>query len=513
MHKVVRTVGFAASRISVAAAVVVMVIVLVGAVILYTRYHERRLNEGAVDAPAAPSVAWGEEAPPRTGRFEASLSFTDLAVSHELVQDIVWDDGWFFQDSETYDPELARACSVIAALAYSESGYYQQGSSQPAYMEQALAELGFTDVSTDSYRYRSEVVDEALSLVTDESDGAAYAVATKRIEPDSGSAQVGAAAAAGSDGAGAESASGDSSASLSGAASSSEAAADGSAAESRAKTLVLVSIRGSYGSEWLSNLAVLGEDGSRSAADSAASGASPSSVDTAPSDDGHPGYTEAAREVREAVDARIRSAHAAGYEVEVLLVGHSRGGAIANLVAASALDDLAAVRDGSAPQSLPSLRAGDRVRAYTFASPGTTTASDAGDARYGSIFNIVNPADIMVSLPPSSWGYERYGRDMELPSVHDVDFGARFDAMGVAFESMMGIPCIYNPDNELSIDAALGDLSGQVGSAEELKTPAGVIALLSACMARIDPVAVLQGHYPSVYIAWMTSLEADTAWA
>lgn len=129
MHKVFRTVGFAASRISVAAAVVVMVIVLVGAVILYTRYHERRLNEGAVDAPAVPSVAWGEEAPPRTGRFEASLSFTDLAVSHELVQDIVWDDGWFFQDSDTYDPELARACSVIAALAYSESGYYQQGSS------------------------------------------------------------------------------------------------------------------------------------------------------------------------------------------------------------------------------------------------------------------------------------------------------------------------------------------------------------------------------------------------
>lgn len=513
MHKVVRTVGLAASRISVAAAVVVMVIVLVGAVILYTRYHERRLNEGAVDAPAAPSVAWGEEAPPRTGRFEASLSFTDLAVSHELVQDIVWDDGWFFQDSDTYDPELARACSVIAALAYSESGYYQQGSSQPAYMEQALAELGFTDVSTDSYRYRSEVVDEALSLVTDESDGAAYAVATKRIEPDSGSVQVGAAAAAGSGAAGAESASGDSPASLSGVAASSEAAADGSAAETRAKTLVLVSIRGSYGSEWLSNLAVLGEDGSRGAADSAASGASSSSVDTAPSDDGHPGYTEAAREVREAVDARIRSAHAAGDDVEVLLVGHSRGGAIANLVAASALDDLAAVQDGSAPQSLPSLRAGDRVRAYTFASPGTTTASDAGDARYGGIFNIVNPADIMVSLPPSSWGYERYGRDMELPSVHDADFGARFDAMDAAFESMMGIPCIYNPDNELSIDAALGELSGQVGSAEELKTPAGVIALLSACMARIDPVAVLQGHYPSVYIAWMISLETETAWA
>lgn len=512
MHKVVRTVGFAASRISVAAAVVVMVIVLVGAVILYTRYHERRLNEGAVDAPAAPSVAWGEEAPPRTGRFEASLSFTDLAVSHELVQDIVWDDGWFFQDSETYDPELARACSVIAALAYSESGYYQQGSSQPAYMEQALAELGFTDVSTDSYRYRSEVVDEALSLVTDESDGAAYAVATKRIEPDSGSAQVGAAAAAGSDCVGAESASADS-ASLSGAAASSEVAAEGSAGETRAKTLVLVSIRGSYGSEWLSNLAVLGEDGSRGTADSTASGdASSSSVDTAPSDDGHPGYTEAAREVREAVDARIRSAHAAGDDVVVLLVGHSRGGAIANLVAASALDDLAAVQDGSAPQSLPSLRAGDCVRAYTFASPGTTTASDAGDARYGSIFNIVNPADIMVSLPPSSWGYTRYGRDMELPSVHDADFGARFDAMDAAFESMMGIPCIYNPDNELSIDAALGDLSGQVGSAEELKTPAGVIALLSACMARIDPVAVLQGHYPSVYIAWMTSLETETVW-
>ena len=374
-------------------------------------------------------------------------------------------------------------------------------------MEQALAELGFMDVSTDSYRYRSEVVDEALSLVTDESDGAAYAVATKRIEPDSGSAQVGAAAAAGSAGVGAESASADS-ASLSGAASSSEAAADGSVAEARAKTLVLVSIRGSYGSEWLSNLAVLGEDGSRSAAGSAASGASSSSVDTAPSDDGHPGYTEAAREVREAVDARIRSAHAAGDEVEVLLVGHSRGGAIANLVAASALDDLAAVQDGSAPQSLPSLRAGDRVRAYTFASPGTTTASDAGDARYGSIFNIVNPSDLVPQLPLPAWGYGRYGTTVELPGYASTRFASSLALMQQAYQANTGLLDSYSPDALERLDSFDAQAAQSLPTVESLLNPFGIFTAVRELL-EVDLGLAFTSHCPDTYIAWMQAGAAD----
>ena len=88
-----------------------------------------------------------------------------------------------------YNHELARASSVLAALAYSESGYYQSGSNQPAYMEEALAQLGFDEVCTDSYRFRSEVLDEVLNLVTDDADGVAYTIARKRLALSGGDGQ------------------------------------------------------------------------------------------------------------------------------------------------------------------------------------------------------------------------------------------------------------------------------------------------------------------------------------
>ena len=90
-----------------------------------------------------------------------------------------------------------------------------------------------------------------------------------------------------------------------------------------------------------------------------------------------------------------RMSRALGAEVSVLLVGHSRGGAIANLVAAE-LDDLGA-RAGDAAPFGP-------VYAYTFAAPATTLASDARSERYSNIFNIANPSDIMPYLPLSASG-------------------------------------------------------------------------------------------------------------
>lgn len=387
---------------------------------------------------------------------------------------MTWDDGWFSCDPFAYNHELAAASSVISALAYSESGYYQAGNTQPAYMENALSTLGFDKISTASYRYRSEIVDEVLNLFTDESDTVAYTIARKHL-------RVG--------------------------------------EDQTPRDLILVSVRGSYGSEWLSNLKLAPEDASagnsvQPFADALTSWVSfvgsltgqprvegldnSASVPQPDSADDHGGYFRASREICAELNRWIAASHDDGAEVAVLLTGHSRGGAIANLVA-SELDDAAADQSSETP----------RVYAYTFASPATTMSSAAHDARYGNIFNIVNPSDIMPYLPLRSWGYERYGVNLYLPSVDDERFAGAYDKMCRSYARIVGVESGYDPEDKRAIDRLVGDVSQRIASVQDLMTPAGMAAVVASCATHLDPVRILQGHYPSTYIAWMDVLDAD----
>ncbi|MBD5104146.1 MAG: lipase family protein [Ruminococcaceae bacterium] len=74
------------------------------------------------------------------------------------------------------------------------------------------------------------------------------------------------------------------------------------------------------------------------------------------------------------------------------ITGHSRGAGIANIVGAK-LDNKY------------------ETFVYTFASPLTTTVSDAEVYSHKSIFNIVNGDDIIPYLPLQQWGFKRYGED------------------------------------------------------------------------------------------------------
>ena len=435
---IARTACRCAVRVSAGAVIIVAVLAVACAMILLIRHYQQVRDEGAVTSPAAPAAAWGDDLQ-RTGRFTASISYTDLAApAAELVADLVWDDGWFSEDPTEYNGELARASMLLSALAYSESGYYQQGNEQPPYMEQALSRLGFEDVSTDSYRYRSEVIDEALSLVRQDTDAAAYTIAVKELPASGGGAP---------------------------------------------RTLVLLSVRGSYGSEWLSNLDVL------------------SAGDDADGDARHPGYVDATAEVCEELGRRIGSIHARGRAAELLLVGHSRGGAIANLVAAQAADALAGDAAGSALQ----LADGDGVRAYTFATPMTTRddGACARDARYASIFNVLNPADIMPYLPLASWGYGRYGTDIELPSAGDAGFDAAFDAMAASYERTMGAACPVSRDDEHTVRTVVDEVARRTATIGDVLTPAGAAGIIASLAANIDPLTILNPHYPSIYLAWL----------
>jgi len=80
-------------------------------------------------------------------------------------------------------------------------------------------------------------------------------------------------------------------------------------------------------------------------------------------------------------------------EKVIYIVGHSRGGAIANIL-------------GSMFEVMPDYTS----FTYTYASPNTTTASYA--QLYETIFNIINEDDLITYLPISgadSWGFNLYG--------------------------------------------------------------------------------------------------------
>ena len=428
-----------ARRIVAVALVLFSAAAMAGPLLLVVRHEQERRGLCAIEPPGSTTVAYADDVP-RRGRFQAEIEYTCFgARTRESSSLVLWDDGWFSADPYAYNHSLARAASVLSALAYSESAYYQGSSAGVPYMERAMRELGFDEVDTGSYRYRSEVVDEVLDVVTQDADGVAYTIARKRV-PAQGDAD---------------------------------------------RDLIAVSIRGSYGSEWLSNFNLTDAQAASTADELAAERAGD-----------HSGYRTAALEILSELDGWIAESESRGSEVSILLTGHSRGGAVAGLLAAM-LDDAAAEgRSSSDP----------RVYAYTFASPRTTASTRGNDRRYANIFNIVNPADIVTRVPLEDWGYIRYGVDVPLPGIGSERFDAYRGRMLDSYERITGSEDAYDADSALAIDAAVADMARDVPRPADLPTPRGVAAVAAACALRINPARILLGHYPSVYIAWMEAL-------
>ncbi|MDN0062764.1 lipase family protein [Collinsella ihumii] len=421
-------------RISAAVLIAAVGIGVALAVAVHNRQEQERLGLGAVEPPSAPVKLEGSTA--RTGAFTAHVEYTSMAATdgQQVATDIAWDDSWFFQDPTVYNHELATTCSVLSAIANSESGYYQAGSNAPAYMEDALAKLGFQDISTASYRYRSEIFDEIVDFLAGTDDVVAYSVATKPLKH----------------------------------------------ADGREKTLYLVSIRGSYGSEWLSDFNM----GDASDYDMEA-------ID-------HEGFMRAASEIVDDLAGRL-SEDGGSDEVALLFCGHSRGAATANL-AASYADDMTTGLRALAPL--------DSIYCYTFATPEVTEFGNVRDELYDNIFNIMNPSDLVPRLPLASWGYARYGRDLWLPGYGDEAFDAHYDEMRTAFEENVGAPCPYVPEDRERVDALVDELAAHIPTARDLASAGGLASLVHDVASDIDPMQVLYGHYPNVYIAWMQVIGA-----
>ena len=136
-------------------------------------------------------------------------------------------------------------------------------------------------------------------------------------------------------------------------------------------------------------------------------------------------------------------------EPTILITGHSRGAAVANVLGAYLTD-----RFGE-----------DRVRVYTFATPGTVRGEPKP---YRNIFNVINPADIITYLPFPQWGFGRYGIDVILPVGDDSlrpaaeeAFAARRDKTG-PFPAKEGSEAVAAVEQ---IVAAMTEVSPDIPSA------------------------------------------------
>ena len=104
----------------------------------------------------------------------------------------------------------------------------------------------------------------------------------------------------------------------------------------------------------------------------------------------HKGFDVTANRVYDKLTSYISQYVDANAQTSILVTGHSRGAAVANILGQMFTDNTSYKTYG-----------------YTFAAPNTTTAKNAGN--YKNIFNIINKDDIIPYLPLSSWGFTNYG--------------------------------------------------------------------------------------------------------
>lgn len=151
--------------------------------------------------------------------------------------------------------------------------------------------------------------------------------------------------------------------------------------------------------------------------------------------DNHMGFDITSNRIKKKIDEYVAAyitpqTQLNGYRHAYWVTGHSRGGALANLVAAKLIDE------------------SKTVFAYTFAAPATTVSSTAGNSKYQCIFNIVNTDDFVPYFPLSNsgWNFTRYGKTAKI-SIADTCQSEWKGILGKTEYMKMASPAI--PLNEL----------------------------------------------------------------
>ena len=140
------------------------------------------------------------------------------------------------------------------------------------------------------------------------------------------------------------------------------------------RTLLVVAVRGTVAGEWYSNF------------------------NFAPSHRDETQFAESFLMAAQDVYLGLQPLFARVENPLVLVTGHSRGAACANLLSLF-------LNAAFGPQN---------VFVYTSATP-TTVRGDMAKTDSPNVFNLINPADLVPLMPLPGWGYTRLGQDIVLP--------------------------------------------------------------------------------------------------
>jgi len=207
------------------------------------------------------------------------------------------------------------------------------------------------------------------------------------------------------------------------------------------------------------------------------------------------------------------------------------------------------------------------IYAYCFAPPaGVKGHVNNPGMRYRGIFNIINPNDVVTKVAPVGWGFYRYGIDIYLPSPESIkNYNTLFDKMkGFYQEYRYAFPedvyligdfgqwlSLYHPPiiiqeweripQSVYLDGLFRKVTNSLTTGQYNENIEQIImtSLLLERFTRNDALnllkvisnitlldfifndigilnsgnnleALMSGHYPDLYLAWMYALDGDT---
>ena len=211
----------------------------------------------------------------------------------------------------------------------------------------------------------------------------------------------------------------------------------------------VVPIRGTTGNdEWLSNFK-LGAAG----------------------DSYHYGFKKAADGVLSTLRSKIKTKNNI-----FLITGHSRGAAVANIVAGELTID----KDLASP---------NHIFGYTYACPAVKIGADT---TLDNVININNPGDAIPELPLADWGYQRYGKSLSLSTNKKF-----YDNMKVQYKNALG----REYAGILNTDSYVATLKTIAGTREAYFQPENQMLfelagwLLGPKTKEMDTLAKILAHY------------------
>lgn len=204
---------------------------------------------------------------------------------------------------------------------------------------------------------------------------------------------------------------------------------------------------------------------------------------------GHKGFSNAAAELATGI---LEHNELITDDTVVFICGHSRGAAVANLLAVE-LEEILRMRDSRA-----------QVCTYTFAAPNAAGSSRVRVANSNSLFNVINPYDLVTMVPFTQWGFDRYGEDILLfdpESVPSEEFVESITSLAGKLEGKDYHIDYTESDNFNRAVTALSNAAGD--SLSSLGNPLNFFRVVRSLL-RMEPKRYLSSHSLPLYVAWLS---------